>query len=95
MLEQLLEQNSNVVRRAKAPHPSGRWARLATVVPAVMLSSELCRVGRESPCRATHFAHFTQHKSIPDLAAGLTSSEDPDSPAPRYGSRYCRAARDR
>ena len=40
-------------------------------------------------------AQPTRHKSSPDQAAGLTSSEDFDSPAPRYGPRYCNTARDR
>ena len=57
------------MRRAKAPHPSRGQTRLATVVPAILLSSELCSVGRERPCRATWLAGFTQHNSSLDLAS--------------------------
>ena len=61
--ENLLEQVLNVVRRAKAPHLSGGQSRPATVVPAVMLSIQLCGVRPENPCRITLLAKFTPHNS--------------------------------
>ena len=60
----------NVVRRAKAPHPGGGQSRPATVVPAIMLSIQLCGVRPENPCRITLLAKFTPHNSSAGPVSG-------------------------
>ena len=59
-----------VVRRAKAPHPSGGQSRPATVVPAVMLSFWLCRVRPQGSCRTARLAKFTPHNYRPRILQG-------------------------